>query len=202
MSLLRIIYPERVLCAACARPSHGEWLCENCRSEMESLRLDGAREHSSYRYEGVVRQLVHRLKFDNMTAAATILAQGMALDALKMHIAPDTVVTWVTMPDKRRKERGIDHGRVLARAVALRLGLECRALLVRSAERPFDTQRGKDKQRRLRNLEGLFSPVESLPRYVLLVDDVCTTGATMETCAGCLRRGGAHVMTITAAKVV
>lgn len=198
----KILFPERVVCVVCGRPSRGELICEQCQEELDALRLDGTVEHAAYRYDGAAKKLIHRLKFDNVTAAATVLARAVALDALKLHIAPDTVVTWVTMPEKRRKERGIDHGQVLARAVALRLGLECRRLLIRSQENPFRTQRGSSKARRLRNLQGMFAAEENLPRYILLVDDVLTTGATTETCAACLRAGGAHVSVLTAAKVV
>lgn len=202
MSLLSILYPERVVCVACGRPSNGQLLCSHCAAELEDLRLDGALELAAYRYDGVAKTLVHRLKFDNVTAAATVLARGMALDAMKLHLSPDTVITWVTMPEKRKRERGIDHGQVLARAVGLRLQLPVKRLLVRSEERPFATQRGSSKERRLRNLRGMFTAGKELPRYVLLVDDVTTTGATMETCAACLRAGGAHVLTLSATKVV
>ncbi|MBE5803286.1 MAG: ComF family protein [Clostridiales bacterium] len=201
MNLLRAIYPERAVCVACGRPSEGEFLCEECGETLEELRLEGAREGGSYRYDGVAKRLVHRLKFDNVTAAATVLARAMALDVMKMNPSPDTVVTWVTMPDKRKRIRGIDHGQVLARAVGLRLKLPVRRLLIRSDKHPLRTQRGATRAERLRNLTDLFTPEEELPRDILLVDDVITTGATMETCCACLRRAGAHVLHLSATKV-
>lgn len=201
MNLIRAVYPERVTCVVCARPSQGEFLCPKCTEELEKLRLEGEREHASYRYDGVAKKLIHRLKFDNVTAAAAVLARAMGLDAMKMHLAPDTVVTWVTMPEKRRRIRGIDHGQVLAQAVALRLGLPAKRLLIRSGQHPLRTQRGSSKARRLRNLVGMFTAGDHLPKYILLVDDVTTTGATMETCCGELRRAGAHVIYLTATKV-
>lgn len=201
MNLLRAIYPERVVCVVCARPSQGEFLCPKCTEELEKLRLEGEKEHASYRYDGVAKKLVHRLKFDNVTAAATVLARAMGLDAVKMRLSPDTVVTWVTMPEKRKRIRGIDHGQVLARAVGLRLGLPVKRLLIRSDKHPLRTQRGSSKARRLRNLIGMFSAEKELPKYILLVDDVTTTGATMETCCGVLRRAGVHVTHLTATKV-
>lgn len=200
MNLLRALYPERVICVVCGRPSQGEFLCPKCEAELAELRLDGTRERAAYRHEGVARKLVHRLKYDNVTAAATVLARAMALDAAKLHLAPDTVVTWVTMPRARRRIRGIDHGQVLARAVALRLGLPVKRLLIRSEKHPLRTQWGSTRAQRLRNLIGMFSAEAELPRYILLVDDVTTTGATMETCCACLRQAGARVVHITATK--
>lgn len=201
MNLLKALYPERVVCVACGRPSRGELLCAACAEELEKLRLDGPRLHAAYRYEGVAKRLVHRLKFDNVTAAATVLARAMAMDAVQMHLPPDTVVTWVTMPEKRRRMRGIDHGQVLARAVALRLGLECRRLLIRSPRHSLRTQRGATRAQRLQNLQGLFAAEEHPPRHVLLVDDVTTTGATMQTCTQCLCQRGARVFGLTATRV-
>ncbi len=201
MNLWRVVYPERVVCVACGRPSRGELLCTACAEELDTLRLDSPRLHAAYRYAGVAKKLVHRLKFDNVTAAATVLARGMALDAVQMHLPPDTVVTWVTMPDKRRRMRGIDHGQVLARAVALRLGLECRRLLIRSEKHSLRTQRGASRAKRLQNLQGLFAAEGNLPRHVLLVDDVTTTGATLQTCTQCLCRDGARVFCLTATRV-
>lgn len=201
MNLLRVIYPERVVCVVCSRPSHGEFLCSVCQEELEKLRLDGAKLHASYRYEGVAKKLVHRLKFDNVTAAATVLARAMALDAVKLRLPPDTVVTWVTMPEKRKRMRGIDHGQVLAQAVALRLGLKAKRLLIRSNKHGMRTQRGASRAQRLQNLQGLFAAEKDLPRHVLLVDDVTTTGATLQICTQCLCRGGARVTSLTATRV-
>lgn len=201
MNLLRAVFPERVVCVACARPSKGELLCADCAAELETLRLD-AMYHGTYRYQGVAKKLVHRLKFDNVTAAATVLARAMAQDALQLHLPPDTVVTWVTMPEKRKRMRGIDHGQVLAQAVALRLGLPAKRLLIRSEKHSLRTQRGASRAQRLQNLQGLFTAETALPRHVLLVDDVTTTGATMQTCAQCLFSGGAKVYTLTATRVM
>lgn len=201
MNLLRALYPERVICVVCGRPSQGEFLCGKCEEELRELRLEGTREHASYKFEGVARNLVHRLKYDNVTAAATILARAVALDAAKLGLSPDTVVTWVTMPEKRKGIRGIDHGQVLARAVGLRLGFPVKRLLIRSGKHPLRTQMGSDRAARLRNLQGKFSAEKELPKYILLVDDVTTTGATMEACSACLRQGGAHVVCLTATKV-
>ena len=200
MNLLRAVYPERVVCLACGRPSQGDFLCPRCAEELEKLRLEGQREHASYRYDGVAKKLIHRLKFDNVTAAATVLARAMGIDAVKMHLSPETVVTWVTMPEKRKRIRGIDHGQVLARAVGLRLGLPVKRLLIRSEAHPMRTQRGSSKAKRLRNLVGMFTAEKELPRYILLVDDVTTTGATVETCCGALRRSGVHVTHLTATR--
>lgn len=209
--VLSVLYPEGVMCHACQKPAHGAELCEACAAELASLRLettwsapwlDGA-VHSAYLYEGAARELVHALKYHCDAHAAEMLAAPMAELADGWLLSPDVVVTWVTMPESRLRSRGVDHGALLAGAVARRLKLDVRCLMQRRARRFERTQRGLDMEQRLRNLRGLFSCTGEVPRRVLLVDDVLTTGATARTCAECLRRGGAEeVYVLTATRVV
>ena len=173
--LLDVFYPERAACLACGRPSHGAGLCPGCAAALDALRLDGERElwlGAAYRYQGVARKLVHRLKYDCVEDAARLLASAMAENARAMKLPGDTVVTWVSMPEKRRRMRGIDHGRLLAENVAGALGLPCRALLERPGRGLGRTQRGLGRMARQRNLQGAFRCAGDIPSHVLLVDDV------------------------------
>jgi predicted amidophosphoribosyltransferase len=106
------------------------------------------------------------------------------------------VVTWVPTSAARRRERGFDQARLLARAVARRLRLPCRALLVRA---PGPPQTGRSARARM---EGpAFSATGHAPRRVLVIDDVITTGATVVAAAGALRAGGAiEVKAVAAAR--
>ena len=141
--------------------------------------------------------LIHRLKYQAVADCALPLARGMADMAQTMNLPPDTVVTWVTMPQRRLRERGIDHGRALAEETARQLGLPCRRLLTRRGE--GHTQHGLNREARLKNLTGAFACGETLTRPVLLVDDVMTTSATARSCAASLKAAGApEVVVITA----
>lgn len=136
-------------------------------------------------YEGVGREVVARLKYRNARSSVPWLAAGMA--AL---VAAEEVdaVTWVPTTGARRRARGFDQGRLLARAVARRLGVPCRPLLRRL---PGPPQTGASRAERLRGprLVARRPP----PRRVLLVDDVVTTGATLAAAARALREGGGRV---------
>src|SRR5262245_36240939 len=79
-------------------------------------------------YIGAAREVVARVKYRNARASVAWLATGMA--ALVDSSSID-VVTWVPTTRARRRARGFDHGRLLARAVAHRLGLPCVSLLRR-----------------------------------------------------------------------
>ena len=106
------------------------------------------------------------------------------------------------MPEYRRRNRAIDHGRLLAEAVARRLSLPCRQLLLRR-DRREKRQVGLNEKERAANLAGAFTPKEKITFPVLIVDDVRTTGTTLCRCAEALRSGGAEKifgLTVTARK--
>ena len=223
--VMALVYPRRTICLSCGGLSYGAPLCERCAESLAESRVEGrlcplcghrvysswcvfcrgevpGRMRSVWRHEGVARRLVHQLKHGCIQECATILAEGMAACAGDFDLPPDTVVTWVTMPRRRRLERGIDHSRVLAEAVATRLELPCRQLLTRKDE--GRTQRGLSRAERLRNLNGRFSCSDALAHPVLLVDDVLTTSATVRVCAAELLAAGAtqvYIITATQASL-
>lgn len=219
-AMVDAVYPRGVGCLCCEEPSYGQPLCRDCREELERLRLgeplcplcghpvaEGpclfcrgeapGKMRSVWRHAGAARTLVHRLKHDNVADAAQVLGEAMAEEARKLRVPDTALVTWVTMPDKRRRMRGIDHGRVLAEQTARALGLPCRCLLTRQAG--GHTQQGLNREARLSNLRGKFACGESLHQPVVLVDDVMTTSATARVCAECLlKAGAASVLILTA----
>lgn len=146
-------------------------------------------------YEGAAREMVARLKYRNARSVVPWLAGRMA--ALVDEGGFD-VVAWVPTTASRRRQRGFDQARVLATAVARRLGFPCRNLLRR---RPGPPQTGRS---RLQRLEGPAFDVRSpgsVPAHVLLVDDVVTTGATLAAAAGSLRDAGVRrVAAVVAAR--
>lgn len=135
-------------------------------------------------HEGSVAELVCELKYGRATTVVTELAEAMAA------VAPAAdLVTWVPASPRRRRQRGFDQGELLARAVARRLGLPVRKFLRRSDDTPQTA----------RALEGRLSGPDFVAtgrrvrfsRRVLLIDDVCTTGATLGSAAAVLRSRGA-----------
>ena len=207
-----MIWPEGAFCCACGRTTDGGSLCKACR---ESLRNDGALfawsrsdpepglpAWSLRPHEGVPRLLIHRLKYGAEARAARLLAELILPLPEEIVLPPDTVVTWVTMPESRRRERAIDHGRLLAENFAEKLSLPCRQLLVRRDRRERH-QVGLSAEQRSSNLEGAFRPKEKISFPVLIIDDVRTTGTTLCRCAEALRAGGAEqvfAITVTARK--
>ena len=151
-------------------------------------------------YDGAGRELVARLKYRNARSSVPFLARGMAA-ILRAEV--DTpgglpgidVVTWAPTTPARRRARGFDQARLLARAVARELGVPCRPLLRRQ---PGPAQTGRDAA--ARHAGPAFSSLRPVPgRRVLLVDDVVTTGATVAAAAQALRAAGAGEVHVVAA---
>lgn len=135
-------------------------------------------------YEGTGRELVARLKYRNARSTVSWLADGMA--ALAPSAGVD-VVTWVPTTPSRRRERGFDQGRLLAKAVATRLQRPCRPLL-RRGEGPAQT--GRSRVERLQGPELSLRSRRCPSAGVLVVDDVVTTGATLAAASAVLRAAG------------
>ncbi len=96
------------------------------------------------------------------------------------------VVTWVPASPANRRRRGYDQGLLLARSVARHGRLPIRRLLTRRG----GPQKGRGREERLAGVE--LWPVCPVPMSVLVVDDVVTTGASLQQSASALRRGGAR----------
>jgi len=203
--LEELIWPRGLKCLCCDDLSEGELLCPSCKKALTAMRLkqedvaDGDCR-AVYRYEGAAKQLVLLLKEECTADAARPLAQGMAEVIREMKLPSDTVLTWVTMPDMRRKKRGIDHGKTLCEAVGQEVQIPVRQLLTRTGK--LHTQRGLKREARLKNLAGTIACVERITSPVLLIDDVMTTGATASACTEALLAAGAprvYVLTATQA---
>lgn len=186
-----IIWPRRLLCLACEELADEGQLCDVCRAQLTDLRM---RDQSgpvrfAYAYGEAARQLVISLKFDGVAEAAELLADAMAEEAGGMALPEDTVVTWVSMPKRRRRVRGIDHGYLLAKAVADRIGLPVQQLLTK--DEGTRTQLGLNAEQRRKNLIGRMHCPVPVHHPVLLVDDVVTTGSTISVCTEVLLEAGA-----------
>ena len=214
------MYPPT--CAGCGEP--GYRLCFNCQKEIKfitgpvcrhcGLPLDGQRDiceacqverpaftalRSLARYEGVIRACVHSLKYHRNQALGDFFAGPLAELVLKSGWNLDLVMP-VPLSPIRQTERGYNQAALLARPVALNLGLPSTAYgLKRTRNTQSQVELNAD-QRRV-NLIGAFEAIPDLVagKRVLLVDDVTTTGSTLRECTQALLEGGAsavHCLTL------
>ena len=152
-------------------------------------------------YEGRMKDIIHALKYDRRQSIAPRLAALMREAGAAMLADADGVVP-VPLHPWREYRRGFNQ----ARQLAIHLGPPVTPLLKRVRHTP--SQIDLPREQRLANVRDAFAltdpgPRLPVPRVVVLIDDVATTGATLESCARVLRRGGVkEVRALTAARVV
>jgi ComF family protein len=113
-------------------------------------------------------------------------------------LPPSDVITWVPLARKRLAERGYDQAKALAVESARLLERPSASLLRRT--RATTPQAKRSGAERRRALQGAFVATRAaVPRRVLLVDDVLTTGATVAACAQALQAAGAEQVHVLAA---
>jgi ComF family protein len=146
---------------------------------------------SPYLYAGAARSAVLALKFRGVSACASSLAAPMA--ALLDGWAPDVeAVVPVPLSGMRRRLRGYDQAELLAREVSRSGGIPLDARLLRRSKDVPPQARQADADSRHRNIAGAFTAVRPCAKGVLLVDDVATTGSTLDACARALKDAGAE----------
>lgn len=174
------------VCACCGGAVVADGLCARCRTSP--LQIECIR--SVVYLEGVLREAVHWLKYRGRTALAGPLGDLMARYWMQHPMLADVVVP-VPLHPARLRERGYNQAALLAREMARRVGLVVdEQMLVR--QRSTAPQVELNAKQRKENVRDAFRCSGSglVGKRVLLVDDVCTTGATLEACAVALYEGG------------
>jgi ComF family protein len=164
------------------------------------LNRNVARARAAGAYEGALRSIVHALKFEGRRSLARPLARLMRVRGADLIAGADAAVP-VPLHPSRRRERGFNQAADLAR----HLGLPVTSALRRV--RATVTQAALPAAQRHGNVRGAFMPERAAAglrgRTILLIDDVSTTGATLEACARALKEIGVfEVRALTAARVV
>jgi ComF family protein len=177
---------NRSACLRCALPLPEPGLCGACLQRPPPL----TETHAAFVYGFPLDRLVPRFKFHNDLVAGRLLSELMA-EGLRGLPKPAALVP-VPLHDSRLRQRGYDQALELGKALAraLQVPLLPRVLVRTRATAP---QSELDAVARQRNLRRAFEVRAGalLPDHVALIDDVMTTGATLEAAARCLRRAGA-----------
>ena len=206
-SLLDLLFPPK--CPFCGRVLDAPGICDACRRELpwtegdEALRRlpDGLRCAAPLWYEGLAREGLHRFKFQGMSSAAGPLGELVARCAAEQFSGEFDTVTWVPVSRRRLRQRGYDQARLLAERACGLWDTAPAPLLCKIVNNP--AQSGlKEPARRRANVLGVYEPVDPEAisgRRILLVDDICTTGATLAECARVLREAGAADVVCAAA---
>jgi ComF family protein len=210
-SCLALLVPwSAPLCPRCGRPFVSRMaiegleqpLCHGCRRGLYDF--DFARSYGAY--SPAMARAIVLLKYQQVTPLAGFFSECLlpVVREYALQFAADVVVP-VPLHPARRRERGYNQAELIARALARRLALPCRShLLVRTQPRPEKLRLTvHERWRSVRNAFDIRKGSQVDKLRVLLLDDVLTTGATLDACSRALREAGAaYVAAITVARAM
>jgi ComF family protein len=184
-------------CVACHTPFVNQFpldetgRCGLCRQGLQGF--DAVYSFASY--EGRLRQLLHLFKYDRVRSLAPYFGEWLAL-TLPTEQAFDVIVP-MPLHWAKRRERGFNQAKLLAKEVSRRWNVPVRSVVRR--RKSTASQAGLTNSKRRANVRGAFKIRHGIRLdglRVLLVDDVFTTGSTASACARVLKRAGAQHVAI------
>ena len=183
--LSRLLPP---ICQRCGKPESSAQYCPECWRKQSDL--SGIR--SVFIFEGIIRTAVHELKYYHLRAISSLLGEYMAIYYRDNALSCDYLIP-VPLHPKRFGQRGYNQSELLTAKMSEITGVP---MLNDAIVRVIDNEpqaRTVSVEERRHNVENVFSCKNSLVRgkEVMIVDDVCTSGATLEACAKSLIGGGA-----------
>jgi len=175
-------------CRKCGKPESSGDLCATCWGHQTEI--DGIR--SPFHFDGVIRQAVHELKYHKLKAISACLAKLLAV-YLQANPVPGEVLVPVPLYPRRLRERGYNQSSLLTRELGKLVGLPVVEDSLYRFKDSLPQARTATVEGRRRNVANAFTcrGQRLNGRRVLLVDDVCTSGATLEACAAALKAAGA-----------
>jgi len=204
--LSQIKYIRNPLCSKCGKPFYSEVLADHlCGDCLTGKRYFNRARAMGY-YDGILRKAIHLLKYKLKNNLAFSLGNLMT-DRMQSFLSGATYHLIIPVPlhTKRLRERGFNQALLLARLISkkYKIPLDGCTLIRKRQTKP---QVGLSEQDRKDNVKGSFLLLKGdkvLDRDILLVDDVYTSGNTVEECSKVLIKAGAHkVDVLTLARVL
>ena len=176
-------------CLTCAQPLHHGSTCAEC--QRTPLAIDAIR--APFLMEGAARHAVHQLKYGNLRAIAPRLGVLMADFMSSIGVSGDALVP-VPLHNRRERQRGYNQAHLLAREAGKLLQIPVASGLLSRVSNTPPQARSQSAADRKANVKDSFycpNPPEVEGKALVIMDDVCTTGATLDACATALKSAGA-----------
>lgn len=176
------------ICPKCGRPQISGILCPSCSQRQSEI--DGIR--SPFRFDEVIRQAIHQLKYHNLRAISPCLAELLA-GYLESNPMPGEALVPVPLHPRRLRERGYNQSSLLARGLGKFMSFPViENCLIRVKEARPQVKTESLEERRNNVIDAFVCQDNNISgKEIILIDDVCTSGATLESCAMALKRKGA-----------
>lgn len=205
--VLDLVYPRICFCCQRETPTPGETTCLACRSSLAYTNFHQHKQNSfterflgrlplytgaayyHYRKGSLVRKMIYQLKYHGKKEIGIEIGKAYGFELKESQWYQDVdIILPVPLHKRRKRERGFNQSDMFAKGLseAMEIPWSPEALIRTTYT---DTQTRKDKFDRLENMTDVFAinNTKSLEgKHILLVDDVLTTGATLEFCGACL----------------
>lgn len=177
-------------CPRCALPQHSDNLCGECLRKTPSF----DRTISGFNYDGLIPQLINQFKHRGHHRLGVALSHTLGLNLQAMQIKPDLLVA-VPLHWRNQLRRGYNQAEIIAGALSTQLSLP-RAYPLSRQPGTLHQQQLSRKQRQI-NIRRSFSSSHPLEgKHLGLVDDVMTTGATVDEISHLLKHQGASEISV------
>lgn len=180
------------LCPRCGKPESSGSFCHECWKTSYNLE----RVRSVFIFDGIIRKAVHSFKYHNLRAIAECLGYYMADYYLENNMTSDVLIP-VPLYDKRLHARGYNQSELLAKELSHIVKVPVENQMVKRTRDTSPQVRTSSVEERRLNMENAFCSIgtEITGINIIVIDDVCTSGATLEACASVLRAAGAGSVT-------
>ncbi|MBI1881743.1 MAG: ComF family protein [Chloroflexi bacterium] len=186
----RISFITTPICNRCGTPKTADApACRQCKNNPLQY-IDGIRSAASFE-DNPIRPAIHFLKYRNHKAVVSVLATLLAETYQRYHLAVDVIVP-VPLHASRLRERGYNQSELLARAMGDIFDVPVNSSTLQRT-RHTRSQMTLGVNERHQNVAEAFAcgNLDLAGQIILLLDDVCTTGSTLDACASALKKSGA-----------
>lgn len=193
--ILDIIYPPEEKCIICDE-SGFIGICPSCKSDIKVLEMDDNRNVSYGFYGGALKKLILEFKYSSNFVAGEILSKFL-LEIIKSKNINGDVICYVPMTKKAIKKRGFNQCKIIANNIGFYTNINV-SNCIKKAKNTRE-QKTLSKDERNINVKDAFiidSNIDIAGKDVILIDDVITTGATVNECKNILIKNGANKITI------
>lgn len=215
MRLIDIFFPQTIKCIMCSAEMVDGYICDSCKKDIPYISKGCSKcggsvigdgdiciECKKYdrifdkgycvaEYSGKFKEKILKFKNHNGKFLYQAFSQMMLDKYKELNIDVDVIVP-IPIHDNRRKERGFNQCELLSERIAEYSGKVDKNIIIRTKDTPH--QAGLNRENRINNLENAFQLVEGAKvkgKDILLIDDIFTTGTTLDECAKYLKGKGA-----------
>lgn len=192
--ILDIVYPMEEKCIIC-RTDGFIGLCPYCKSKINRATIENGNLSYGF-YGGTLKTLILKFKYESDFTAGYLLSK-LLVEMIKENEIYADVICYVPMTKKSEKKRGFNQCEVIARHIGYHINVpvsDCIKKIKNTKE-----QKTLTKEERVKSIKGAFkvSRIKDIKnKNVILIDDVMTTGATINECKDVLKKSGVNSITV------